>query len=96
MLLLSSGLSSSAAVEMATARALCGVSGIDWDPVGMALLGQKTEWEYIGVKGGVMDQFTATMAREGHAMLLDCRAQTDLPSSVFAVRAGSGARLLQP
>ncbi len=70
---LGSGLSSSAAVEMATARSLCGISDIEWDPVAMALLGQKTEWEYIGVKGGVMDQFIATMARAGHALLLDCR-----------------------
>ncbi len=70
---LGSGLSSSAAVEMATARVLCGIAGLEWDPVAMALLGQKTEWEFIGVKGGVMDQFTATMARAGHAMLLDCR-----------------------
>jgi galactokinase len=76
---LGSGLSSSAALEMATARALCGLSGTEWDPVAMALLGQKTEWEYIGVKGGVMDQFTATMARKGHAMLLDCRTLETRP-----------------
>jgi len=76
---LGSGLSSSAAVEMASARALCEISGLSWDPVAMALLGQKTEWEYVGVKGGVMDQFTATMAREGHAMLLDCRSLETSP-----------------
>jgi galactokinase len=70
---LGSGLSSSAALEMATARALCEVSGIPWDPVAMALLGQKTEGEYIGVKGGIMDQFTAVMGEAGHALLLDCR-----------------------
>jgi galactokinase len=45
----------------------------------MALLGQKTEWEFIGVKGGVMDQFTATMALPGHAMLLDCRTLKTSP-----------------
>ncbi len=92
---LGSGLSSSAAVEMATARALCGISDIDWDPVAMALLGQKTEWEFIGVKGGVMDQFTATMARAGHAMLLDCRtletSPVPLPDSVVVVVLDTGA-----
>jgi galactokinase len=69
-----SGLSSSAAIEMATARALCQVSGIPWSPVEMARLGQKVESEYIGIKGGLMDQFTATMGRAGHALLLDCRS----------------------
>jgi galactokinase len=92
---LGSGLSSSAALEMATARALCGISGIEWDPVAVALLGQKTEGEFIGVKGGVMDQFTATMAREGHAMLLDCRTLETSPvpfsDSVVVVVLDTGA-----
>ncbi len=92
---LGSGLSSSAAVEMATARALCGISGIEWDPVAMALLGQKVEWEFVGVKGGVMDQFTATMARAGHAMLLDCRtletSSVPFPDDVVGVVLDTGA-----
>jgi galactokinase len=70
---LGSGLASSAAIEMATARALCAVAGIGWSPVEMALIGQRVEGEYIGVKGGVMDQFTAVMGERGHALLLDCR-----------------------
>jgi galactokinase len=92
---LGSGLSSSAAMEMATSRALCAISGIEWDPVAMALLGQKTEWEFIGVKGGVMDQFTATMARGGHAMLLDCRTletrQVSVPDGVVVMVLDTGA-----
>jgi galactokinase len=69
-----SGLSSSAAIEMATARALCEVSGIQWSPVDMARLGQRVESEFIGVKGGLMDQFTSNLAQQGHALLLDCRS----------------------
>ncbi len=90
-----SGLSSSAAIEMATARALCRVSGIPWSPVDMALLGQKVESEYIGVKGGVMDQFIATMGRAGHALLLDCRSlETEtvpLPDEAVVVVMDTGA-----
>ena len=90
-----SGLSSSAAIEMATARALCEVSGIPWSPVDMALLGQKVESEYIGVKGGVMDQFIATMGRAGHALLLDCRSlETEtvpLPDEAVVVVMDTGA-----
>jgi galactokinase len=69
-----SGLSSSSAFVVAMALALCEVSGIPWAPVEMALLGHRVESDWIGIKGGVMDQFTAAMAREGHALLLDCRS----------------------
>jgi galactokinase len=90
-----SGLSSSAAIEMATARALSEVSGIPWSPVEMALLGQKVESEYIGIKGGVMDQFIATMGRAGHALQLDCRSlETEtvpLPDDAVVVVMDTGA-----
>jgi galactokinase len=76
---LGSGLSSSSAMVMATALALCEVSGIPWSPVEMALLGQRVERDWVGVKGGVMDQFTAAMAQEGHALLLDCRSLSHRP-----------------
>ena len=76
---LGSGLSSSSALVMATALALCEVSGVAWSPVEMALLGHRVESEWIGIKGGVMDQFTAAMAEEGHALLLDCRSLSHSP-----------------
>ncbi len=76
---LGSGLSSSSALEMAALLALCHACGIEWSPVEMALLGQRAECDYIGVRGGVMDQFTAAMGRDGHALLLDCRTlETEL------------------
>jgi len=74
-----SGLSSSSALVMATALALCENSGIPWSPVEMALLGHQVESDWVGIKGGVMDQFTAAMAREGHALLLDCRSLSHSP-----------------
>ncbi len=70
---LGSGLSSSSALTMASMLALCEASGIAWAPVEMALLGHRAERDYIGVEGGLMDQFTSVMGREGHALLLDCR-----------------------
>lgn len=92
---LGSGLSSSAAIEMATALALSTVSEIPWAPVDMALLGQRVEGEWIGVKGGVMDQFIATMGKQGHALLLDCRSLettlAPLPDNVAVVVMDTGA-----
>jgi galactokinase len=76
---LGSGLSSSSALVMAAALALCEISGIPWSPVEMALLGHRVESDWVGIKGGVMDQFTAAMAREGHALLLDCRSLSHSP-----------------
>ena len=76
---LGSGLSSSSALVMATTLALCENSGVRWSPVEMALLGHRVEREWVGIEGGVMDQFTATMAQDGHALLLDCRSLSHSP-----------------
>ena len=76
---LGSGLSSSSALVMATALAMCEISSIPWSPVEMALLGHRVESDWVGIKGGVMDQFTATMAQDEHALLLDCRSLSHSP-----------------
>ncbi len=60
-----SGLSSSAALEMATARALCEASGIAWHPKKMARLGQKAENEFVGVNCGLMDQMASAASATG-------------------------------
>jgi galactokinase len=70
---LGSGLSSSSALVMAMALALCEASGVPWSPVEMVMLGHRVEREWVGIQGGVMDQFTAVMGREGRALLIDCR-----------------------
>lgn len=92
---LGSGLSSSSALTMASLLALCEASGIEWVPVEMALLGHRAEREYIGVEGGLMDQFTSVMGREGHALLLDCRTlETEfvaLPAEAAIVVMDTGA-----
>ncbi len=90
------GLSSSAALEMATARALSEASGIAWDPFVMARLGQKAENDFVGVGCGIMDQFASAASREGCALLLDCRSlETEavpIPSNAVVVVMDTGAR----
>ena len=67
-----SGLSSSAAIEVATAVALSEYAGVEYDKVEIALLAQKAENEYAGVNCGIMDQFASAMGKKDHAVLLDC------------------------
>ena len=67
-----SGLSSSAAIEVATAVALSEYAGVEYDKVEIALLSQKAENEYAGVNCGIMDQFASAMGKKDHAVLLDC------------------------
>jgi len=76
---LGAGLSSSAALEMATARAFAVVSDLPWDPATMALLGQKAENKWIGVNCGIMDQLISAAGRADHALLIDCRSLQTRP-----------------
>jgi galactokinase len=71
-----SGLSSSAALEMAAAVAFCQTGGFDLDPVQMALLAQKAENQFVGMSCGILDQYSSTMGQAGQAVLLDCRSLT--------------------
>jgi len=76
---LGAGLSSSAALEMATARAFAVAGGLDWEPVAMAKLGQRAENQWIGVNCGIMDQLIAAAGQAGHALLIDCRSLQTQP-----------------
>jgi len=80
------GLSSSAAIEVATALALTGHSGCSADRTQLARLCQKAENEFVGARCGIMDQFVSLHARKNHALLLDCRSlhfeMLEIPSSV--------------
>jgi galactokinase len=70
---LGSGLSSSAAIEVATALAVCSLIGASYLPPEMALLCQRAENEFVGANCGIMDQFISANGIENYAMLLDCR-----------------------
>lgn len=73
------GLSSSAAIEVATA--LCFATFVNEksgknekiDMVKMALIGQRAENNYAGVSCGIMDQFASAMGKKDHAIFLDCK-----------------------
>lgn len=75
-----SGLSSSAALEMALARVF--TAGSTWDGPAMARLGRTVENEWLGLGSGIMDQFVIATAEQGHAMLLDCRTLRTSPVPV--------------
>lgn len=68
------GLSSSAALEMAAARAFAAVAGLPWEAAGMARLCQRAENRWVGVRCGIMDPMVCGCARAGHALFLDCRS----------------------
>lgn len=68
------GLSSSAAIEVASALALIGVGKFAIPLPEVATLCRKAENEFVGARVGIMDQFVACMAKKGHALLLDCRS----------------------
>ncbi len=68
------GLSSSAAIEVATGYALLQQSGFLVDRVELARLCQSAENHFVGMRCGIMDQFIACHGQEGKAVLLDCRS----------------------
>ena len=67
-----SGLSSSAALEIATAFALLG--GRPMAPLDIALLGQRAESQFVGMPCGIMDQYASVFGREHAAIQIDCRS----------------------
>ena len=69
-----SGLSSSAAMEVATAVTLRALWQLPLPPVQLALLCQEAENEFVGMQCGIMDQFISTLGRQGHALWIDCRS----------------------
>jgi galactokinase len=71
------GLSSSAALELASALALSGGDEPAVDRPTLARIAQRAENEYVGVQCGLMDQFASANGVEGAALLLDCRSLDD-------------------
>jgi galactokinase len=68
------GLSSSAAIEVASALALISLNGAVLPLAEVAKLCRHTENAFIGAHVGIMDQFVACLGKAGHALLLDCRS----------------------
>lgn len=90
------GLSSSAAIEVAFALAFRQVSGVEMSDLQLAKLAQHGENKFVGVACGIMDQVTSACAREGSALLLDCRSldvrHVPLPPGLRIVVLDSGVK----
>jgi galactokinase len=90
------GLSSSAALEMASGLALTTVSDHPYSPTRMAQLGQRAENEYVGVSCGIMDQYASALSEPDASLLLDCRTlettAVPLPDFVSILVMDSGVR----
>ena len=69
-----SGLSSSAALEVATACALVANSNLNIDRLELAKLCRRAENEFVGARVGIMDQFVSLHGKANKALLLDCRS----------------------
>jgi galactokinase len=91
-----SGLSSSAAVEVAFASTWQALSNWQVDQLELAQICQKAENQYVGVSSGLMDQFTSACGVEGHVLCFDTRSlewsALDMPPSTAIVIAASGIR----
>lgn len=92
---LNAGLSSSAAIELASAWALLDAGAADVDPMDLARICQRAENEYVGVKSGLMDQFAEACGVTDAALLLDCRSlawrPVALPGDVVLVVCHTGS-----
>lgn len=94
---LSSGVSSSAALEVATLRALERLSGITLQGTTLAHLGQRAENHLVGAPCGLMDQLTCAHGRRGSLLPILCRpdrlgAVVPLPAGVRVIGWPSGVK----
>ena len=87
-LTLGAGLSSSAALETATALALQSLFDFEMSRVDVATLCQRVEHRYANVMCGIMDQFASGLGRSNHALLLDCRtlSHVNIPTNLDKYR----------
>ncbi len=70
------GLSSSAAVEVATATFLVKLFNLELEPMALAKLCRKAENEFVGMNCGLLDQVSSVFGKKGNAIFLDCRNET--------------------
>jgi galactokinase len=93
---LGASLSSSAALEVATALVFTTLAHRRWHPKNAARLARRAESEWVGVNSGIMDQLISTCAQAGHAVLIDCRdltlTPTPLPPGVQVIVLDTGTR----
>lgn len=90
------GLSSSAALEVASALAFLAAADVDLDRVQLALLAQRAENNFVGMQCGIMDQFVSALGQAGHALFIECRdleyRAVPMPAGVSVVIADTMTR----
>jgi len=90
------GLSSSAALEVATACFLLRLFSAELPPLAIARLCQRAEHHFVGVHCGLLDQLTSIFGRAGHAIFFDARSDEvrpiSFPANLVLIVAGSGAK----
>jgi galactokinase len=93
---LGASLSSSAALEVATALVFATLAKRRWRPTDAAQTARRAETDWVGVNSGIMDQLISACGQAGHAVLIDCRAltlsATPLPPEVQVVVLDTGTR----
>lgn len=93
---IAAGLASSAALEVATALGFVGASSLNVALPDLALLCQRAENDWVGMKCGIMDQSISALGRRNHAMLLDCQSLdyelVPLPPGTAVVVLDTGTR----
>jgi galactokinase len=77
-----SGLSSSAALEVAAAVLFEALGDWEMDPVMKAILCQRAENEFVGMNCGILDQYSSAMGEAGSVLLLDCRSITSVTKPI--------------
>ena len=70
------GMSSSAAFELATARALAALYGFETDTAGFARIGRKAENEFVGMPCGILDQGVSAFGKADHLVKINCATET--------------------
>lgn len=70
------GMSSSAAFELATAKALAALYGFETDTAGFARIGRKAENEFVGMPCGILDQGVSAFGQADHLVKIDCATES--------------------
>ena len=93
---LGAGLSSSAAMEVATGVLFMKSARVSMEPMDLAKLCRKAENEFVGVNCGLLDQVSSIFGKSGHAIYLDCRAESvetvPFPERACLIIVNSGAK----
>lgn len=90
------GLSSSAALELASAHALLALFGGNLPPIELIKLCRQAENEFVGVSCGIMDQFVSALGKANNAVFLDCDSlkheYVPLPANVRLLVCDTGVK----